>query len=158
MKAFFGHRDHLVRMAVLFLVGIGVFLALKAIFTPAGFGLYGHYRAGALDENRARPAVYGGRTACVECHSDVPETAKGGRHAGIRCEACHGPLAAHAADPGEHQAVRPDSKVLCVRCHAPNVARPARFPQVDAKEHAGEEACTTCHAAHQPGQSKEAAK
>jgi len=102
--------------------------------------------------------AYAGRAACVECHSDVPETAKGSGHAVVRCEACHGPLAAHAGDPGTHLAVRPDSKVLCVRCHAPNVARPARFPQVDAAEHAGDAACTACHTAHNPKQQKEGAK
>jgi hypothetical protein len=80
----------------------------------------------------------------------VPEAAKGGPHAAIRCEACHGPLAGHAADPAGKQAVRPDPRVLCARCHAANVARPARFPQVDVAEHAGGEACTTCHAAHNP--------
>jgi hypothetical protein len=154
MKVLFGHKDHLFRMAVLFLAGIAVFLALKAACVPDGFGVYGHYRAGALDENRARPVSYAGRAACVECHSDVPETARGGGHAFIRCEACHGPLAAHAADPGVHQAARPDSKVLCARCHAPNVARPARFPQVDPAEHAGDEACTACHAAHKPDEQK----
>ena len=158
MKVLFGHKDHLVRMAVLFAAGIVVFLILQAVFVPKGFGTYGHYRAGAIDENRVRPVTYAGRTACVECHSDVPETAKGGGHAFIRCEACHGPLAAHAGDPGEHQAVRPDSKVLCARCHAPNVARPARFPQVDAAEHAGDEACTGCHTAHNPRQQKEGAQ
>jgi hypothetical protein len=158
MKVVFGHKDHLARMAVLFLAGFAAFLVLKAVFVPAGFGAYGHYRAGALDENRARPVVYAGRAACVECHSDVPDAAKGGRHEGIRCEACHGPLAAHAGDPGEHQAVRPDAKALCATCHAPNVARPARFPQVDAAEHAGDEPCTSCHAAHKPGQQNEGAK
>jgi hypothetical protein len=158
MKVLFGHRNHLFRMALLFLAGIGVFFVLRALFVPPGFGAYGHYRAGALDENRVHPAVYGGRAACLECHSDVPEAAKGGGHAFVRCEACHGPLGAHAADPGEHAAVRPDGKVLCVRCHALNVARPARFPQVDPEEHAGDEACTTCHTAHQPGQQKEGAR
>jgi len=126
------------------------FLVLQALLVPKGFGVYGHYRAGALEENRARPVAFAGRAACVECHSDVPEAMKGGRHEGVRCEACHGPLAAHAGDPSEKKAVRPDSRVLCARCHAANVARPARFPQVDLVEHAGKEACTGCHKAHNP--------
>ena len=101
---------------------------------------------------------FAGRAACVECHSDVPDAMKGGRHAAIRCEACHGPLAGHAGDPAEKKAERPDSKVLCARCHAANVARPAKFPQVELADHMGEEACTTCHVAHQPAQMKEATK
>jgi len=150
MPFFFGHKGHLVRMAALFGVGVLGFVVLQALFVPKDFGAYGHYRAGALDDNRARPIAFAGRAACVECHSDVADAAKGGRHEAVRCEACHGPLAGHAADPTEKTAVRPDPRVLCARCHAANVARPALFPQVDVAEHAGQEACTTCHTAHNP--------
>jgi len=148
----FGHKGHLVRVAALFAGGVLVFAVLQAFLVPKGFGVYGHYRAGALEENRVRPVSFAGRAACVECHSDVPEAMKGGRHAAIHCEACHGPLAGHAGDPTEKKAVRPDSKVLCAGCHAANVARPAKFPQVEVAEHASGEACTTCHVAHNPAQ------
>lgn len=150
MPALFGHKEHLVRMAALFGVGIVAFLVLQAVLVPEGFGVYGHYRAGALEENRAHPAAFAGRAACVECHSDVADAAKGGRHEGVRCEACHGPLASHAAEPTEKKPVKPDPGALCARCHAANVARPARFPQVEPAEHAGKEACTGCHKPHHP--------
>ncbi|HXK11521.1 MAG TPA: cytochrome C [Vicinamibacteria bacterium] len=150
MDGSFGHKGHLVRVAALFAASLVAFFVLRALFVPAGFGLYGHYRAGAIEENRLRPVAFAGRAACVECHSDVPDAMKGGPHERVRCEACHGPLAAHAGDPAEKKAVRPDSRVLCARCHAASVARPARFPQIDVADHAGQEACTTCHAAHNP--------
>ncbi len=158
MGDLFRHGGHLVRVAGLFLAGVLAFLVLQAFLVPEGFGALGHYRAGAIEENRVRPVAFAGRAACVECHSDVPDAMKGGRHAGVHCEACHGPLAGHAGDPAEKKAVRPDSKALCARCHAANVARPARFPQVEVADHMGEEACTTCHVAHQPAQMKEATK
>jgi hypothetical protein len=151
MGGLFGHKEHLVRVAGLFLCGFLVFLVLQGLLVPKGFGVYGHFRAGALDDNRARPLVFAGRAACVECHSDVADSQKGGRHEGVRCEACHGALGSHAADPSEHEAHKPDSRDLCARCHHANVARPAPFPQVDVAEHAGGEACTSCHAAHNPG-------
>jgi predicted CXXCH cytochrome family protein len=151
MGDLFRHGGHLIRVAVLFLAGVLAFLVLQAFLVPKGFGVYGHYRAGAIEENRVRPVSFAGRAACVECHSEVPDAMKGGRHATVRCEACHGPLAAHAGDPTEKKAVRPDSRVLCARCHAANVGRPARFPQVDPAEHSGNEACTSCHKAHKPG-------
>jgi hypothetical protein len=154
MRALFGHREHLVRVAALFAGGVVVFLLLQALLVPEDFGVYGHYRAGALDDNRARPVAHAGRAACIECHTDVQEAAKGGHHERIGCEACHGPLARHADDPAAQKAERPDSRVLCRRCHAANVARPARFPQVDPEEHAGKEACITCHPAHNPGGDK----
>ena len=150
MRDLFGHKGHLVRVAALFLAGILAFMVLQALLVPKGFGVYGHYRAGAIEENRLRPVSFAGRAACVDCHSDVPDAMKGGKHAKVRCEACHGPLAAHAADPTEKKAVRPDSKVLCARCHAANVSRPAAFPQVDVAEHSSGEACTTCHTPHNP--------
>jgi hypothetical protein len=146
----FRHGGHLIRVAGLFLAGGLTFLVLKALLAPEGFGVHGHYRAGAIEENRVRPVAFAGRAACVECHSDVPEARTGGRHAAVRCEACHGPLAGHAGDPAESGAARPDGTALCARCHAANVARSARFPQVEVKDHAGDEACTTCHAAHDP--------
>ena len=158
MGDLFRHKGHLVRVAALFAAGIGVFLVLRALFVPEGFGVYGHYRAGAIEANRARQVSFAGRAACVECHSDVPETMKGGRHEGVHCEACHGALAAHAADPGEKKAARPDGRDLCARCHAALVARPAGFPQVEVEDHAGKEACTKCHVAHRPGQMKEDAQ
>jgi hypothetical protein len=158
MGVHFGHKGHLLRVAGLFLAGVLAFLVLQAFLVPKDFGVYGHYRAGALEENRVRELAFAGRAACVECHSDVPDAMKGGRHAAVRCEACHGPLAAHAADPVEKKAARPDSKVLCAHCHAANVARPAQFPQVEVAEHASGEACTTCHAAHHPAMTKEATK
>jgi len=150
MGVLFEHKGHLVRMAALFGVGVVAFLVLQALLVPEGFGIYGHYRAGSLDENRARPVSFAGRAACVECHSVVPDAAKGGHHEAIRCEACHGPLAGHAEDPVNQKAEKPDPRVLCARCHAANVARPVRFPQVDPAEHAGKEVCTSCHKAHNP--------
>ena len=149
MTSPFGHYDHLVRVAVLFAVAIVVFVVVQAALVPDDFGTYGHYRTGALDDNRALPLVYAGVAACVDCHFDVPEAAAGGGHAAIRCEACHGPLARHAEDPAIEPG-RPDAAVLCARCHAANVARPAGFPQVAVDDHAGGESCLTCHTAHNP--------
>jgi predicted CXXCH cytochrome family protein len=151
MRALFGHGEHLVRVAGLFLAGIVAFVVLRSLLIPQGFGEYGHYRTGAIEDNRARPVAFAGRAACLDCHDDAAQAAKGGGHAGVRCEACHGPLAAHAAEPTEKKAERPDAAALCVRCHEANVARPTGFPQKDAALHAGGETCTTCHVAHKPG-------
>jgi len=136
-------------MAALFGVGILVFLIAQAVLVPADFGQFGHYRTGALAANRARPISFAGQATCVECHSDVGETKSANQHRGVRCEACHGPQARHAAT-GEDKPPRPDPAALCVRCHAAAPARPASFPQVDLKEHAGGELCTSCHTAHAP--------
>lgn len=150
MKGLFKDYEHLARVAALAGAGVVVFLLLQQLLVPEGFGVYGHYRAGALDDARAQEVAHAGRDACLACHEDAAEAAKGGGHARVRCEACHGALAAHAEDPTERKAVKPDAARLCVRCHQASVARPASFPQKDRAEHAGDEACTTCHVAHHP--------
>ncbi|HUG54555.1 MAG TPA: hypothetical protein VMR21_13190 [Vicinamibacteria bacterium] len=146
-----GLRDaeHLIRVAVLFVAGVIGFAVVQRLLVPEGFGELGHYRTGALADNRSRPVVFAGGAACQECHSDVAETKARGGHARPSCEACHGALARHAADP-EVKPVRPDGRTLCMRCHAVLVGRPGAFPQVDVDDHAGEATCTECHAAHDP--------
>lgn len=150
MSHLFKDKEHLIRMAALFVVGIGVFVVARAVMVPDGFGDYGHFRAGALGDNRARPLGFAGRAACADCHDDVVEARKGSKHAGVGCEACHGALADHAADPEQVKPQRPDAKTICLVCHLTNVAKPDAFPQVDPKEHGDGEPCGSCHQPHHP--------
>lgn len=146
----FQDYEHLLRLAGLFVIGVLVFVAAQSVLVPADFGTYGHYRAGALVTAAAHAPVYAGERTCVDCHEDVATARAPGKHARVRCESCHGPLAAHATSPGEAKVVKPDPKVLCVRCHEKTPARPAAFPQVNSVEHSGGERCTTCHQPHAP--------
>ena len=107
MGALFGHRGHLLRVAGLFAAGVLAFLVLQALLVPEGFGVYGHYRAAALEENRDRPVSFAGRAACVECHSDVTDAMKGGRHAAIRCEASPRPARRSRREPGREEGGAP---------------------------------------------------
>jgi predicted CXXCH cytochrome family protein len=125
-----------------------LFVILRAALVPEGFGVYGHYRAGALADNAARPIAYGGQAACVECHADTADIKRPGAHAPVSCEACHGPLARHAA--GEPITPPKPGRNLCLGCHAKIAGRPAWMKQIVARDHAGEEACATCHQPHTP--------
>lgn len=140
---------HLVRMALLFAAGLAAFLAVRALLVPPGFGRYGHYRPGALADNRARPLVHAGEGACADCHADVAETKGTGPHAGVRCEGCHGPLKAHADDPEAVKPVLPAVPALCRRCHRQDGAKPKAFPAVD-DSHGGGAPCLGCHNPHTP--------
>jgi uncharacterized CHY-type Zn-finger protein len=142
--------EHLLRLAGLFIAGLLVFTVARAEFVPAGFGKLGHYRAGAIDDVRAKPIRHAGQKACAECHVDIVELRAQARHKAIACESCHGPLATHAADPGQLTPKRPDGRVLCVHCHAANTGKSKRYPTVDIKDHAGDESCITCHKPHNP--------
>lgn len=146
----FKDKEHLVRMAGIFAVGIVLFLALQAAFIPKSFGLYGHYRAGAITDEAKKPRVYAGRASCARCHAPQVEAKSANKHAGLGCEACHGPLIEHAANPARMKPAKLDAKSLCPVCHEMNAARPKWFKQVKSVEHSSGEACDTCHQPHAP--------
>ena len=146
----FSDIEHLLRLAAIFIAGLVLFVAARAVLVPDDFGVFGHYRAGAIEDNRQRPLVHAGAEACGECHDDVVGSRTGGGHESIRCEACHGPLARHATEPSDQAPELPDAATVCLRCHLPAMAKPEAFPQVDPAEHAGNEPCDACHAAHAP--------
>lgn len=145
---------HLIRMAALFAAGVVVFLILRTLLVPKDFGRLGHYRAGALEDNKALPLVHAGKAACLECHGDVARTmaAKQSGHRTIGCESCHGPQAAHATaeDPGRLKPKLPEARPLCLGCHSEDSARPAFLPQQDPKRHNPKSACADCHSPHAP--------
>jgi hypothetical protein len=141
---------HLVRIAGVFAVGIVIFLVGRSLLVPSDFGRYGHYRAGALDDARARPIAFAGQAACVECHSDIGDVRRESRHARVSCEACHGPLATHAAGDAPLKPQRPVGRAECVGCHAKSASKPPAFPQVVAADHAGDNKCIECHNPHSP--------
>ena len=150
MRTILQDGQHLLRVAALFAAGTVLFFIFRGVMVPAGFGRYGHYRAGALADNRGRPITFAGRAACLDCHSDVPDAMKGSHHEHLSCESCHGALGAHAADPEKVNAVLPDPQTLCVSCHRAEAGRPAKFPQIDPKTHHEAGACKSCHKPHHP--------
>ncbi|MGE5602943.1 MAG: hypothetical protein ACM30E_07815 [Nitrososphaerales archaeon] len=150
MRQRFKDSEHLLRLAGLFAAGVALFFVARSALIPEGFGEYGHYRPGALQDNREKHNLFAGAAACADCH-DVTQALSAGKHASVHCEACHGALSAHASDPAKAAAKRPDPRLLCPVCHARNVAKPAQFPQVDPQEHAGGASCTDCHDPHSPG-------
>lgn len=149
MQAF---RDsgHLFRLAAVFVVGLLLFLVIRAALVPKSFGKYGHYRGNAIAEIAARPVDFAGHEACESCHTDVLDKKKHGKHAHVNCEACHGPLARHADDPASVQPPKLDPAALCVRCHEANAAKPKSFPQVASAAHSTGLPCDSCHQPHSP--------
>jgi uncharacterized CHY-type Zn-finger protein len=146
----FHDSGHLFRLGSVFLAGILVFVALRGFLVPRSFGQYGHFRGNAIQEVAAKPVVYAGHQVCETCHADVLEVKAKGKHVRVACESCHGPLAAHADDPGSVQPEKLDTAVLCVRCHEANSAKPKWFPQVVSADHSSGLPCETCHQPHSP--------
>jgi hypothetical protein len=146
----FKDAGHLFRLAAVFAVVGLALVGVRALLVPKSFGEYGHYRGNALAEIAASPVSFGGHQACEDCHADILEKKKNGRHAHVNCEACHGPLANHVADPGSVQPAKLDTAALCVRCHEANAAKPKGFPQVASADHSTGLPCDTCHQPHSP--------
>jgi hypothetical protein len=142
--------EHLIRLVAVIVAGVIVFLLIRRVMVPPGFGQYGHYRPGALEDNRNRPVKFAGHAVCEACHEEVAKVKNTGRHAKVACEACHGPQALHTEDPSANKPKRPDPAALCVRCHEADPAKPKGFPQVVSKEHSGGENCGSCHQPHKP--------
>ncbi len=143
---------HLIRPAVVLLAGLGLFLVVRSALIPKAFGEYGHYSPGALEVIRQKPVSYAGQDACLMCHEEEGKVKAAGKHAHVRCEACHGPQAEHvnSDDPGSHKPRLPDVANLCRRCHEQDAAKPKGFPQVATVEHSGGMACDSCHQPHNP--------
>lgn len=150
MRKILKDSGHLLRMVALLGICLIGFLALRHEIVPKSFGEYGHYRGAVLDEIRSRPVSFAGKQTCEMCHTDIAEVKNKSAHAGVACEACHGPSAAHTEDPSGHPAVKPDPAALCVRCHEENPSRPKGFPQVVSEDHAEGVSCAVCHQPHSP--------
>src|SRR5689334_7197584 len=79
MPGRFRHYGHVLRVAVLFAIGVGGFLVVRHVLVPSDFGRFGFYRAGALNDVKAKPIAYAGCAACEESHAgtyDPPDDAK----------------------------------------------------------------------------------
>jgi Cytochrome c554 and c-prime len=141
---------HLLRLGAIF-IGAGIlFLAVRSLLVPHSFGKYGHFRGDAVAEIAARPVAFAGRELCEACHAEVVALKNPGKHKGVSCEACHGPQARHADDPGNIIPPKLHAETLCVKCHEGNLAKPVAFPQIASKDHYPGLGCDVCHTPHSP--------
>jgi hypothetical protein len=142
--------QQLIPLAVLFVVLLAVLVVARQLFVPDTFGEYGHYRAAAVDEVAALPAVYAGYRACIDCHDDIYQKKLLSSHTGLACETCHGAAAKHANGETDTLPNVPRGREHCQLCHGYNPARPTGFPQILPNMHNPGEACITCHDSHSP--------
>ncbi len=138
------------RLLILFAIAAALLVVSRIVLMPETFGVYGHYRAAAVDEDAGSAIRYAGHLECLQCHEDVAAVKTASAHAPVACEACHGPAYAHTQDPLENKPDVPRERRACLYCHGYDLSRPTGFPQVDPEEHGGEEACIACHNSHQP--------
>jgi hypothetical protein len=135
---------------------------------------------GATTDSGTRYRIFdpaAGILRCFSCHSTGPVTLADDesivpRELGVRCEACHGPGAAHAKDPAKNRPLNPGHltadklNTLCGNCHR-MPAGPADTPDLRNPWNArhqplllaasacfqrsqGRLTCLTCHSPHAP--------
>ena len=106
-----------------------------------------------------QPSEYVGSDTCATCHDEVskkfatnPHTKMALMHgsAGITCENCHGPGAAHVAGGGDVSKIFDPAKATakqvddtCLKCHAGTHPNFLRSPHAKAGL-----SCTSCHSIH----------
>jgi len=138
------------RLLAVFAIAIGALLIARRLLIPETFGDLGHYRAAAVDTIAARPVKYAGRQQCSLCHNALAGRHAGGNHAGVSCEVCHGPAAAHTQAPMDTKPEIIRERRLCTTCHAFNPSRPLGFAQIDTVAHNPRLPCIGCHQPHTP--------
>ena len=142
--------QQVVRLLSVFLVALVGFVVMRYVLVPDTFGDIGHYRAAAIDSVVATEKKYAGHEECALCHGIIAETRLASNHSGVRCEACHGPAAAHVAAPMDISPDIPRERDFCTLCHEYNASRPTGFPQIDPVAHNPLISCISCHDPHAP--------
>lgn len=138
------------RLAAAFVLAALALVVARSLLVPDTFGEVGHYRAAAVDTIVRHPKKYAGQQECALCHGGIAQRRQVSNHRGVACESCHGPGAAHVANPVESKPGIPRTRDFCVRCHAYNPSRPTGFPQIDPVAHNPVTPCMSCHDPHEP--------
>jgi hypothetical protein len=138
------------RLVIAIAAAVIALVVARSILVPDTFGELGHYRAAAIDAVVAREKSFAGQQECAMCHFPIMQARLEGNHRGVSCESCHGPAAAHVANPAETKPTIPDVREFCPRCHSYNMSRPTGFAQIDPVAHNPRVPCMQCHDPHAP--------
>ncbi len=160
-----GHNKHIMRLlGVLGTIAV-LFVVVRTMAVPKDFGKTGHFRFGAIEEEKAKTPRFQGADACKNCHAEVFKIWTAGKHKHhIQCENCHGPRFWHIRQMnGEPDATPPKAYwnatgiVECKRCHVKTFERAPQVKSIESVQaHVTEMGgtfnpttkCTDCHNQH----------
>jgi predicted CXXCH cytochrome family protein len=142
-----GVARRIVVLAVL-AAGLSVLAVGAGVAGAALYATYGYHPAENARSWAALTPRYGDPSQCASCHATEYARWSQAKHNAVTCESCHGPLAAHAADPGDAGAITLPTTDACITCHEQVTGRPAAQPQVDVAVHYTGVTCLQCHNAH----------
>lgn len=150
-------KNHVWRPLYVAICIVGIVLIARAILVPKDYGtheqgyMYGTHRQGNVEEWKAVTVKYKTSEACKDCHGDKYADIKGGAHAVIGCENCHGALMEHPENPPKLSIDR--SRSLCLRCHSKlpySASGRGSIPGIDPEKHNTDSECVMCHSPHKP--------
>jgi DmsE family decaheme c-type cytochrome len=150
-----------VRYSRSWLCGI-LWLALGILASPLGAQTNKASDPPPQGSGPAHLAEYAGSETCKSCHEDVYKSWENGAHwkqtlkeggaAKHGCEDCHGPAAAHVADPADtsslflfEKASAKDINARCLTCHA---GGPQHMNALNSEHSKNDVSCTSCHSQH----------
>ncbi len=137
-------------------------LLVKGLLVPKSFGVYGPYRADAIQEETELPIRHGTNVSCYSCHTYEAKNHRKGLHKTISCEFCHGPYADHVGDNKKTGTlpVKTGKEIttLCLRCHnteikarSEQVIKTVAMPDHLKNQHVKlSHDCNQCHYVHAP--------
>ncbi len=165
------HAGHFVRLLALVAITVVGFLFVRSLVVPKDYGIKGHYRLSAIDDEAKREPRHIGSAACAECHDEIAAMWKAGKHHTPQCENCHGPGLMHTKVVAEDSTKGYADKILknknaikrptgiqeCKWCHLKTFERPSTLKSIASVErhitdHKGtytpNSKCVDCHNPH----------
>lgn len=165
------HAAHFARLVALVVVAVSGFLFVRSLVVPKDFGVKGHFRLSAIEDEGKREPRHLGSEACAECHEEIATQWKAGKHTHPQCENCHGPGLMHTKLIGEESTSAYPDKILkmknaikrptgiteCKWCHLKTFERPSTLKSIANVEqhitqHKGkftaDSKCVDCHNPH----------
>ncbi len=156
------HALRIIFVVLSVVAAAGVGLAVKAQLIPESFGLYGSYRADAIEEEAQKVVRHGTNRSCFECHPYEAKIHLEGDHKTISCEFCHSTYSDHITN-GKKSAALPVKKgeeitTLCLRCHNTEIKARSTIviKTVGMPDHLKQQnvklthTCNQCHHVHAP--------
>lgn len=156
------HALHIIGVVISVLIVAIIGFMVKAQLVPESFGIYGAYRAEAIDEEAHRTVRHGTSASCFGCHPYEATSHLEGDHKTISCEFCHGTYADHVAK-GKKTGTLPVKKgteitTLCLRCHNTEIKARSTIviKTVGMPDHLSNQnvkvthICNQCHYVHAP--------
>jgi len=141
-----------------YILGLVVFLVIRAYAVPPSFGDIGWFRADAIDEIANKSVKFSESSRCFSCHYEEYTIWGINEHKNVSCQSCHGAMASHVENPeiGAEEdyfslEYYKTDREFCLSCHQTDFSKPKDFPQVSVSEHQKVlSKCMNCHNPHDP--------